>query len=97
MTDPALASTALESYNRISRSLAALHRERGDLVSASIEARVSGYQQSIAEGDTVSTARHHADLASKGLSQEIAKLDGEIDGGNVELRYLDQLLVHYRG
>jgi hypothetical protein len=86
----------LEAYNRASRELAALHRERGDLVSAQVEARTSGYQQAVSEGGTVSDARHAADLASKHLATEIAKITGDIDGYEVELRYLDQLLVHLR-
>ena len=83
----------MEAYNRVSRELASLYRERGDLVAAEIEARVGGYQQAISEGSTVSDARHAADLASKHLSTEIAKLTGEIDAGLIELRYLDQLLA----
>lgn len=90
------ASAAMEAYNRASRELAALYRERGDLASAEIEARVGGYQQAISEGSTVSDARHAADLASKHLSTEIARINGEIDGFNTELRYLDQLLLHLR-
>ena len=96
MSDRAAANQAIEAYNRASREVAALYRERGDLASAQIEARVSGYQQAISDGATVSDARHAADLASKHISTEIAKLDGEIDGFNVELRYLDQLLAHLR-
>lgn len=95
MTTPAQ-TAAIEAYNRASRELAALHRERGDLVGAQIEARTSGYQQAVLEGATVSDARHAADLASKHLSVEIAKISGDIDGYEVELRYLDQLLAHLR-
>lgn len=87
------ARAAIEAYNKVSRQVAALYRERGDLIAAEIEARVSGYQQAISEGSTVSDARHAADLASKSLSTEIAKLTGEIDAGLIELRYLDQLLA----
>lgn len=96
MTDSASAQSAIEAYNRASREIAALYRERGDLASAEIEARVGGYQQAISEGSTVSDARHAADLASKHLSTEIARINGEIDGYNAELRYLDQLLAHLR-
>lgn len=87
----------MEAYNRASRELAALYRERGDLVSTETSARIDGYQQAITDGATVSDARHAADLASKHYSTEIAKMNGEIDGYNVELRYLDQLIAHLRG
>lgn len=96
-TTPERTLAALEAYNRASRELAALYRERGDLASTEIESRVSGYQQAITDGATVSDARHAADLASKHYSTEIAKMNGEIDGYLVELRYLDQLLTHLRG
>jgi len=89
-------TAALEAYTRAARELAALHRERGDLVAAQIEARIQGYQQAVSEGATVSDARHAADLASKHLSVEIAKISGDIDGYEVELRYLDQLVAHLR-
>lgn len=95
MSTPAQ-TAALEAYNRASRELAALYRERGDLVSAQIESRILGYQQAVSEGATVSDARHAADLASKHLSTEIAKITGDIEGYEVELRYLDQLLAHLR-
>ena len=96
-TTPERTLAALEAYNRASRELAALYRERGDLVATEIEAKVSGYQQAISDGATVSDARHAADLASKHYSTEIAKMNGEIEGSLVELRYLDQLLTHLRG
>lgn len=90
------AQQAIEAYNKASRELAALHRERGDLVAAQIDARVQGYQDVVAQGGTVSDARHAADMASKHMQQEVAKLDGEISGLETELRYLDQLLLHAR-
>jgi len=90
------AQQAIERYNTAARELAALHRERGDVVSAQIDARIQGYQDAIAQGGTVSDARHAADLASRHLSMEVAKMDGEIHGLEVELRYMDQLLAHAR-
>jgi len=91
-----VAQSAIEAYNKSARELAALHRERGDLVSAHINARVRGYEDRAAQGGNVSEARHAADLAGLNLSLAIAKLDGEISGLEVELRYLDQLLAHTR-
>jgi hypothetical protein len=55
--------------------------------------RVSAYQQAVVEGENVSTARHLADLAVDYHTQEIAKLNGELEAFIVELRYLDQLLL----
>lgn len=90
------AQQAIEAFNASSRDLAALHRERGDVASAMGNARIQGYQDAIANGATVSDARHAADLASKHLQSETAKMDGEIQGLLVELRYLEQLLTHVR-
>lgn len=90
------AQQAIEAYNKAARSLAALHRERGELVAAQINARIQGYQDATAQGGTVSDARHAADLATQHLQQEVAKLDAEVNGLETELRYLDQLLVHAR-
>jgi hypothetical protein len=91
------ASQAIEAYNRASREVASLYRERGDLNAVLIENRVSGYQQAITNGATVSDARHAADLAGKPIATEVCKLDGDIDGHLTELRYLDRLLDYLKG
>ncbi len=92
----ATAQQAIEAYSKSTRSLAALHKERGDAVSEQINARVRGYEDCAAQGGSVSEARHAADMASLPLGLAIAKMDGEIAGLEVELRYLDQLLAHVR-
>jgi len=91
-----LAQQAIEAYNRASRELASLHRERGDVASKVGADRTRAYQDAVVSGGTVSDARHAADMASSSLQSEVTKLDGEIAGLAVELRYLDQLLAHYR-
>lgn len=83
---------AIERYAKVSRELASLFRERGDMLAEQANTRVSAYQQAVVEGQNVSTARHLADLAVDYHTQEIAKLNGEIDAFTIELRYLDQLL-----
>ena len=90
------ATQAIEAYNRSARDLAALHRERGDLVGSVVKAKTMAYQDAVIDGANVSEARHSSDLASVHLQQEVAKLDGEIAALEVTLRYLDQLLAHER-
>lgn len=87
---------AINRYSKVAGELADLYRERGDVRSAQINASVMGYQQAVADGDNVSGARHAADMASLPLSRDVLQLDGEIQALEVELRYLDQLLTHYR-
>lgn len=92
------AQLAIEQYNKASRELASLFRERGELHSAAIEAKVSAYETAIIEGDNVSNARHASDVAAKHFDQELAKINGHIAALETELRYLDQLLAftyHY--
>jgi len=84
---------AIERYAKVARELSSLFRERGDMLAEQANTRVSAYQQAVVEGENVSTARHLADLAVDYHTQEIAKLNGDIEAFTVELRYLDQLLL----
>lgn len=91
------AQLAIERYNQVSRELASLFQERGELHSAAIEAKVSAYESAVIDGANVTNARHASDAATKHFDQEIAKMNGHISALEVELRYLDQLLAYERG
>lgn len=88
------AQAALEAYNRTCIELASLHRERGDVRSVVLKARVSAYEDATAQGANVTGARHAADMAGEYHDAELHKIDGEIAALEVTLRYLDQLLSH---
>lgn len=84
---------SLVRYQQVTKDLADLQTETGDLNAAIHEAKVAAYHQSISQGDTVTTARHHADVAAKQWTVEVMKMGGEIDAFHTELRYLDQLIA----
>jgi hypothetical protein len=84
---------SLVRYQQLTTELSDKYVIQGDLAGDIHEAKVAAYHQSISQGDNVTTARHHADVAAKSWSVEHMKIQGEIDASLVELRYLDQLIA----
>lgn len=81
-------SEALNRYNTITRNLASLYKQRGILRAEEIATKRDAFINGPA--DSVTARRENASVAAAEWGIELAKLQGDIEANEVELRYLDQ-------
>jgi hypothetical protein len=79
---------ALTRYQHITRELASLYKQRGELRKLQVETKRDAFLNGPA--DSVTARRENAAMAAAEWDRDLYKLQADIEANEVELRYLDQ-------
>ena len=91
-----MSADALNRYNVVSRELVSLYNERAKLQNAVLEEWQSAYDVANAAGLAYNPAAAQAKGATLHWQKELNKIQGQIEGSLIELRYLDKYLEETR-